>query len=143
MGCKDRTSSLHLNGFLDGSNIVGQQYNVGEKLTVILYTYINRHCCFSHSAYWLPTRKTYLLGGQSRSWCAEQGNEYSSTSSVYAIPVAYYFLYVCMYGQHFKQSINGSTGCRCQSFSIDSISLDGGDVRINRMHHYTIYRSIK
>ena len=22
---------------------LGQQYNVGEKLTVILYTYINRH----------------------------------------------------------------------------------------------------
>ena len=30
-------------------------------------------CCFSHSAYWLPTRKTTLHGGQSRSWSAEQG----------------------------------------------------------------------
>ena len=31
-----------LNGFLDGGNL-GQQYNIGEKPTVILYTYINRH----------------------------------------------------------------------------------------------------
>ena len=30
--------------FPDGNNIeLGQQYNVGEKPTVILYTYINRH----------------------------------------------------------------------------------------------------
>ena len=30
-------------------------------------------CCFSHSAYWLPTRKKPTLhGGQSRSWSAEQ-----------------------------------------------------------------------
>ena len=29
--------------------------------------------CFSHSAYWLPTRKITLNGGQSRSWSAEQG----------------------------------------------------------------------
>ena len=36
------TSSWHLNGFPDGK-ILGQQYNVGEKPTVILYTYINRH----------------------------------------------------------------------------------------------------
>ena len=28
-----------------------------------------------HSAYWLPTRKTTLHGGQSRSWSAEQGKE--------------------------------------------------------------------
>ena len=41
-GCKDKTSSWHLNGFPDGSNF-GQQYNVGEKPTVILYTHINRH----------------------------------------------------------------------------------------------------
>ena len=34
-GCKYKTSSWHINGF--------QQYNVGEKPTVILYTYINRH----------------------------------------------------------------------------------------------------
>ena len=34
-------------------------------------------CCyyFSHSAYWLPTQKTTLHGGQSRSWSAEQGKE--------------------------------------------------------------------
>ena len=42
IGCKDKTSSWHLNGFSDGSNI--GSYNVGEKpATVILYTYINRH----------------------------------------------------------------------------------------------------
>ena len=32
-------------------------------------------CCFSHSAYWLPTEKTTQHGGQSRSWSAEQGKE--------------------------------------------------------------------
>ena len=41
-GCKYKTSSRHLNG----SPMVvtlGQQYNIGEKPTVILYSYINRH----------------------------------------------------------------------------------------------------
>ena len=42
IGCKDKTSSWHLIGFLDGSNL-GQLYHVGEKPTVILYTSINRH----------------------------------------------------------------------------------------------------
>ena len=41
-GCKYKTSSWHINGFPAGNNI-GQQYNLGEKPTVILYTYINRH----------------------------------------------------------------------------------------------------
>ena len=33
--------------------------------------------CFSHSVYWLPTRKklSTLHGGQSHSWSAEQGKE--------------------------------------------------------------------
>ena len=39
IGCKYETSLWHLNGFPDGSNI-GQQYNVGEKPSVILSTYI-------------------------------------------------------------------------------------------------------
>ena len=44
IGCKDKTPSWRLNGFPAGTNItLGQQYNVGEKPTVILYTYINRH----------------------------------------------------------------------------------------------------
>ena len=43
IGCKDKTSSWYLKGFPDGSNILGQQHNVGEKPTVILYAYINRH----------------------------------------------------------------------------------------------------
>ena len=37
------TSSWHLNGFPDGNNIGSTVYNVGEKPTVILYTYINSH----------------------------------------------------------------------------------------------------
>ena len=54
MGWKDKISfHKHLDGFPDGVTS-GQQYHVGEKLTVILYTYIinRRHagCCFSHSA---------------------------------------------------------------------------------------------
>ena len=43
IGCKYKTSSWHLNGFPDGSNALGQQYNVGEKPTVILQTYSIRH----------------------------------------------------------------------------------------------------
>ena len=43
-GCKYKTFSWHLNGFPDGNNIGStSQYTVGEKPTVILYTYINRH----------------------------------------------------------------------------------------------------
>ena len=40
MGCKDKASKRYLNGEVV---TVGQQYNVGEKPTVILITYINRH----------------------------------------------------------------------------------------------------
>ena len=44
IGCKDETSSWHLNGFPYMVVTLGQQYNVGEKSTVIMYTYIiNRH----------------------------------------------------------------------------------------------------
>ena len=42
IGCKDETSSWHLHGFPDGSNI-GSEYNIEEKPTAMLYTYINRH----------------------------------------------------------------------------------------------------
>ena len=42
IGCKYKTSSWHLNGFPYGSNI-GSTVNIGEKPTVILCTYINRH----------------------------------------------------------------------------------------------------
>ena len=42
IGCKDKASSWHLNGFPYVVTL-GQQYHVGEKPTVILYTYINRH----------------------------------------------------------------------------------------------------
>ena len=39
IGCKYKTSSWHLNGFPDDSNIeLGQQYNVEEELTVIYCT---------------------------------------------------------------------------------------------------------
>ena len=43
ISCKEKASTWYLNGFPDGSNLAGQQYNVGDKPTVILYTYINRH----------------------------------------------------------------------------------------------------
>ena len=42
IGCKYKTSSWHLNGFPVVVTL-GQQYNTGEKPTVMLYTYINRH----------------------------------------------------------------------------------------------------
>ena len=46
IGCKYKTSSWHLNGFPDGRLVtLGQQYNVGDKTTVVLktYSYCNRH----------------------------------------------------------------------------------------------------
>ena len=42
IGCKDKATTWYLNGFPDGSNL-GSTVYVGEKPTVILYTYINRH----------------------------------------------------------------------------------------------------
>ena len=43
-GCKYKTSSWHLNGFPSIMVVtLGQQYNIGEKPTAILYSYINRH----------------------------------------------------------------------------------------------------
>ena len=41
-GCKYKTSSWHSNRIPDADNIgsTAQQYNVGEKPTVILYIYI-------------------------------------------------------------------------------------------------------
>ena len=51
--------------------------DAGLLLTNRLHT-MRQHCCcccFSHSAHWLPTRKTTLHGGQSRSWSAEQGKK--------------------------------------------------------------------
>ena len=36
-----KNSSWHLKGWMEIA--LGQQYNVGEKPAVILYTYINRH----------------------------------------------------------------------------------------------------
>ena len=42
VGCKDKKSSWHLIGFPDGSKRANSPFSVGEKLTIILYTYINR-----------------------------------------------------------------------------------------------------
>ena len=42
IGCKNKTSSWHLNRFPMVVTL-GQHYNVGGKPTVILYTYMNRH----------------------------------------------------------------------------------------------------
>ena len=46
-GCKYKTSSWHLNRFPDADNIdeLGQQYNVGEEPTVILYIYALLYWC--------------------------------------------------------------------------------------------------
>ena len=60
IGCIDKKSySWRLNGFPDGIVTLGQQYNVGEKPTVIiLYTYINRHAgtpnCYEDVLYLQP-----------------------------------------------------------------------------------------
>ena len=44
IGYKYKTSSWHLNGFSPMMVVtLNQQYNIGEKPTDILYTYINRH----------------------------------------------------------------------------------------------------
>ena len=44
IGYKYIATTWYLNGFpTTGSNLLGQQYNVGEKPTVILYTYTNHH----------------------------------------------------------------------------------------------------
>ena len=42
IGCEYKTSSWYLNGFPIVVTL-GQQYYVGDKPTVILSTYINRH----------------------------------------------------------------------------------------------------
>ena len=82
-------------------------HNVGERPTIITVHYIYRHRCFSHSAYWSPTRKTILHCGQSRSSCsAEQRNLYSS------LLLALCTRYVCMVNTTFSRVWYGSTGCR-------------------------------
>ena len=40
IGCKYETSSWHLNGFPYVVVTLGQQYNIGEKSTVMLYALI-------------------------------------------------------------------------------------------------------
>ena len=45
-------------------------------------------CCgFSHLAYWLPTRKTILHGGQHRLWSAEQGKEHDNNNKSDSAPL--------------------------------------------------------
>ena len=43
IGYKDKASPWYLNGSSPMVVTLGQQYNVGEKPTVILYTYVNHH----------------------------------------------------------------------------------------------------
>ena len=76
-------------------------HNVEDKPTVILYTTFIAIVVSHIQRIGRQPGKTTLHSGQSRSsWSAEQGNVYSS---VYAIPA---FMYqVCMYGQHFQQSM--------------------------------------
>ena len=42
IGCKDKTSARHVKGSPDGGTVVtlGQQYNIGEKPTVILSVHL-------------------------------------------------------------------------------------------------------
>ena len=42
-GCKYKTSSWHLNRFPDADNNGSNSIMSGEKPTVVLYIYINRH----------------------------------------------------------------------------------------------------
>ena len=70
---------MALKGFPNGIS-QGQQYNIEEKPTVTLYTYINHHVgtpklFLTFSALVADPKKTTLHGGQSRSWSAEQGNK--------------------------------------------------------------------
>ena len=45
IGYKYKTSSWHLNGIPDGTVVIlGQQYNTGEKPTVMLYTLLQSPC---------------------------------------------------------------------------------------------------
>ena len=43
VGCKDKATTWYLNGFPDDGSNIGSTAYVGEKPTVILYTYINRN----------------------------------------------------------------------------------------------------
>ena len=66
---------------------LGQQYNVGEKPTVLLYTYINSHAGTPEKQQKQQFKKKknvvihhqtnnyHTIRGQSLSWSAEQGKE--------------------------------------------------------------------
>ena len=82
-------------------------HNVGDKPTVILYTTFMLSLFLTFSVLVAnPKKLLYTVANPApRAWSAEQGNVYSS---VYAIRVAYSSLHVpgiCMYGQHFQQSM--------------------------------------
>ena len=62
IGCKDEAFFMVVT--------LGQQYNVGEKPTVILYTYINRHAGTPNKLLLISYRR--LHGGQFRRWSAEK-----------------------------------------------------------------------
>ena len=67
-------------------------HNVGDKPTAIQFTTFIAIVVSHIQRIGRQPGKTTLHNGQSRSsWSAEQGNVYSS---VYAMPVAYYFLHV-------------------------------------------------
>ena len=72
---------------------LGQQYNVGQKPTVIIMYLASIAIVVSHiQRIGCQPEKNYLHGGQPRSWSAEQGNVYNS--SAHALPIAFSFL--CM-----------------------------------------------
>ena len=70
---------MALKGFPNGIT-QGQQYNIGEKPTFTLYTYINHHVgtpklFLTFSAFVANPKKTTLHGGRSRSWSSEEENK--------------------------------------------------------------------
>ena len=90
-----KTSSWHLNGFPDGSNIGSTVCDVGKKPIVILYTYIiGRHCFLTFSVLVAnPKKLLYTLANTARG-LLEQGNVYVVCMQYrYLIPP---YIYVCM-----------------------------------------------
>ena len=76
-------------------------------------------CCFSHSAYWLPTRKNYTIRcGQSRSWSAEQGKKNKKKKSSTA-------LLPCSFGEKKQKSRDASTCLGATQVLVHLASVQG------------------
>ena len=89
---------------------LGQQYNVGEKPTIVVVSHIQRFGC--------QPEKTNLHGGQSRSWSAEQRKEDKRKKSG-SIPPPHTH---CSFGEKVKQkSRDACTGATQVSVSLASV----------------------